>query len=82
MIDGSVACRISYGPSGGFYCDYCKEEFKSRHELPCEIDIVSDTETIIPNDDIVWGNPGEVEDQIKEERLKKINKWPRKRKSD
>ena len=39
MVDGSIACRISYAPeySGKkFYCDHCGETFDDREQPPCE----------------------------------------------
>lgn len=39
MVDGSIACRISYAPeySGKkFYCDHCGETFDDREKPPCE----------------------------------------------
>lgn len=39
MIDGSIACRISYAPESSgrkYYCDHCGKTFDDREYLPCD----------------------------------------------
>lgn len=39
IVDGSIACRISYAPESSgrkFYCDHCGGYFDDREYPPCD----------------------------------------------